>query len=233
MYLRVPLLRSASLARQGFPSAMPMAARGPASPRNELSCSRGTERRQIRQGRRRGRPRAGEASARARQHETPGRFAAAAPPPGGRGGPDARKVGARRGAVGTASIHGETEVANVRVEHPKRAASAGDQVRAADAHPATGPTRRARRQRAVTAHAAPTACVARATAANRKERAGVEVLRPPRWFTYVSSFAGSLDLGTTPGTSFAGVHGSEGGPDAGATRASRRLHPRRGVPDEG
>lgn len=132
---RAPLLRSASLARQGFPSAMPMAARGPASPRNERSCSRGPHRRQIRSERRRGRPRAGEASARARQsrdartlrrHDT-------SPPGEVRGGSETRKVGARRGAVGTASNHGETGVANGRVEHPTRAAPAGGQVSAADA----------------------------------------------------------------------------------------------------
>jgi len=112
---RAPLLRSASLARQGFPLAMPMAARGPASPRSERSCSRGFHRRQIPSGRRRGRPRAGEASARARQFTrrpdaSPPRLSPpgeGTSPPGERGGPDARKVGARRGAVGTASNHDE------------------------------------------------------------------------------------------------------------------------------
>jgi hypothetical protein len=46
------------------------------------------------------------------------------------------------------------------------------------------------------------------------------VLRTPRWFTSVSSFAGSLDLGTTPDTSFAGVNGSDGECPSGATRAA-------------
>ena len=137
MYLRVPLLRSASLARQGFPSAMPMAARGPASPRNERSCSRGPHRRQIRSERRRGRPRAGEASARARQSRDARTLRRHDSSPPGEGEADPRR--GRWGLVAAPwerrRITARTGVANGRVEHPTRAAPAGGQVSAADAPP--------------------------------------------------------------------------------------------------
>lgn len=174
-------------------------------------------RRQTRSGRHRGRPRAGEASARARQHETPGRFAAATPHLRVRARADSIDEGG--GLVAAPWERRRTRrdpgVANGRVEHPTRAAPAGGRGRAADAISTTGPTRRARTHvRAVTAHAAPTACVARAPQVNRKERARWRGCFDPPQVHVRIVVRRSLVLGTTPGTSFAGVHGSEGGHSA-------------------
>lgn len=193
MCLRVPLLRSASLARRGFPSAMPMATRGPASPRSERSCSRGTHRRQTRSGRRRGRPRAGEASARARQtrdartlrrRDTSPPGEDAADSTRGRWGPVAAPWERRR-------ITTRTEVANGRGEHPTRAASAGGLVSAADAPSGdrAHPTRplHAGRHGARRSNGARRPSHGERTARNARCGGGAST---PRWFTYVSSFAG-------------------------------------------
>jgi hypothetical protein len=117
-------------------------------------------------------------------------------------------------------ITARTGVANGRVEHPTRAAPAGGRVRAADApsgdraHPTrsrlAGTSRRTPLQR----RASP-----EPWSANRKERApGRGCFDPPLVHVRIV-VRRSLDLGTTPGTSFAGVHGSEGGLAAPARRA--------------
>lgn len=190
---------------------------GPASRETGRSCSRGCGpqgflRRQSRSGRRRGRPRAGEASARARPTGRPSASPRAHPPPpgGAAGGPDRRRWGAHRGAVGTAS-------------HPVRSRGRERSGRAPDA---SGPRRwsraRSRRDhddrahptrshlRAVTAHAAPTARVAPAPPRTERNARCEGASTPPQVHVRIV-VRRSLVLGTTPGTSFAGVHGSEGG----------------------
>lgn len=101
----------------------------------------------------------------------------------------------------------------------------------------TGPTRRARITRAVTAHAAPTARVARASAANRKERAGVQGASIPPLVHVRIVVRRSLESRHHAGHLVCGgarlgrwpLPGSLIGA-TGATRAQRRYRPRRGVP---
>jgi len=206
---------------EGFPSAMPMAARGPASPRNERSCSRGTHRRQIRSGRRRGRPRAGAAGARARQSRDARTLRRSDSSPSGEGAGDSTR--GRWGLVAAPwerrRITARTEIANGRGEHPTRATSAGGRVSAADAPSSDRAHRRARIARAVRRTPLQRRASPEPQRANRKERL-------PRWRCFDPPLVHvrivvrrSLDLGTTPGTSFAGVHGSEGGLSAPARRA--------------
>lgn len=151
------------------------------------------------------------------------------PPGGGAADP-------RRGRWGLAAAPWErrritagTGVANGRVEHPTRAAPAGGQVSAADAPPGdrAHPTRSHRASR----HGARRSNGARRPSHGRGPQGTLrgEGASIPRWFTYVSSFAGLSNLGTTPGTSFAGVHGSEGGPSI----APSLEHPARRAPDGG
>lgn len=234
---RAPLLRSASLARQGFPSAMPMAARGPASPRNERSCSRGPHRRQIRSERRRGRPRAGEASARARQSRDARtlRRHDSSPPGEGAVDPGRGRWGLAAAPWERRRITARTGVANGRVEHPTRAAPAGGQVSAADA--SSGDRAHPTRSHHASRHGARRSNGARRPRHGRGPqgtRRGGGCFDPPAGSrTYRRSQVSRISAPRRAPRLRGCTARKVAPPSLGATRAGRRYRPRRGVPVKG
>lgn len=146
---------------------------------------------------------------------------------GGRARTGSRKVGgsSRRRGNGADSRR-EPEVANGRGEHPARAVSAGGRMSAANALPDD----RAHRTRP---HLAGRHGARRSIGARRPSCLGGEPkgTHPEPWRCFDPPLVHvrivvrrSLGLGTTPGASFAGAHGSDGGLSA------RRDAREQGVP---
>lgn len=120
----------------------------------------------------------------------------------------------------------EPGVANGRVEHPTRAAPAGGRERAADAISTTGPTRRARHL--VSRHGARRSNGLRRPSSSSEPkgtREAARALRPPRWFTYESSFAGLSFSAPRRAPRLRGCTARRVVTPHGATRAGRVVPP--------
>lgn len=206
------------------------------SVKSERSCSREFRRRQIRTGRRRGRPRAGVASARARQTRD---ARSASPserlhPPGWARARTRFEEGGGLAAAPWERCRSTAcpEVIRRSGRHPDRRAppqvSEGCAANAFHGDRATGD--------AGMSVGAPGATSIQSVASpplsapNRKERwSRVAVLRPSRWFTWVSSFAGFSVSASRRAPRLRGCTARRVNPPLGATRVRRMEHPRRGV----